>query len=188
MTLVKLHLGVPNEDLGYRFGVLSSWVSVVFHKWITLMSIELACLVQWPDTIALHEHLPPTFRKHFSRVRCIIDCFEIFIERPVALQDRAATYSNYKKHNTVKVFIAVAPTGAIGFISKAWSGRVSDKEITQKCGFLSFLEYGDEILADRGFNVEDDLAVCGAKLLLPSFTKGKNQLSQKEVEQSRRLA
>ena len=50
------------------------------------------------------------------------------------------------------------------------------------------LEYGDEVLADRGFNADDDLAVCGAKLLLPSFTKGKNQLSQKDVEQSRKLA
>ena len=188
MVLVKLRLGVPNQDLGYRFHVSSSWVSVVFHKWITLMSVELKCLVRWPDSIALHEHLPSTFRKHFSNVRCIIDCFEIFIERPVALHARAATYSNYKKHNTVKVFFAVSPTGSIGFISKAWSGRVSDKEITQKCGFLNLLEYGDEVLADRGFSVDDDLAVCGAKLLLPSYTKGKSQLSQKDVEQSRRLA
>ena len=65
MVLVKLRLGVPNEDLGYRFHVSSSWVSVVFHKWITLMSVELKCLVRWPDTVALHEHLPSTFRKHF---------------------------------------------------------------------------------------------------------------------------
>ena len=36
--------------------------------------------------------------------------------------------------------------------------------------------------------MDDDLALCGAKLLLPSFTKGKKQLSQKEVEESRRLA
>ena len=50
------------------------------------------------------------------------------------------------------------------------------------------LEYGDEVLADRGFDVDDDLVVCGAKLLLPFFNKGKNHLSQKEVEESRRLA
>ena len=122
MVLVKLRLGVPNEDLGFRFHELSPWLSVVFHKWITLMSVELKCLVRWPDTIALHEHLPSTFRKHFPKVRCTIDYFEIFIERPVDLHARAATYSNYKKHNTVKVFIAVAPTGSIEFISKAWSG------------------------------------------------------------------
>ena len=65
IVLVKLCLGVTNEDLGYRFGVSSSWVSVIFHKWITVMSVELKCLINWPDTIALHENLPSTFRKHF---------------------------------------------------------------------------------------------------------------------------
>ena len=59
----------------------------------------------------------------------------------------------------MKVFIAVAPTGSIGFISQAWGGRVSENEITQECGFLNFLEYGNEVLADRGFIVDDDLAV-----------------------------
>lgn len=88
----------------------------------------------------------------------------------------------------LKVLIAVAPTGAITFISKAWTGRVSDKVITQKCGFLDHIEYGDVVLADRGFNIQDDLAVIGARLEIPSFTKGKTQLSKAEVEKSRRLS
>ena len=88
----------------------------------------------------------------------------------------------------MKVLIAVAPTGAITFISKAWTGRVSDKVITQKCGFLDHIEYGDVVLADRGFNIQDDLAVIGARLEIPSFTKGKTQLSKAEVEKSRRLS
>ena len=107
---------------------------------------------------------------------------------PESFGTRAATHSNYKKHNTVKVFIAIAPTGAITFISKAWTGRVSDKVITQRCGFLDKLEYGDVVLADRGFNIHDDMAVIGAKLEIPAFTKGKSQLSRAEVEKSRRLA
>ena len=188
MVLMKLRLGVPNEDLGYRFKINPSRVSIIFHKWILIMSIELKCLVHWPDSLTLHENLPSCFRKHFSKVVCIIDCFEIFIERPVALHARAATYSNYKKHNTVKVLIAITPTGSISFISKAWGGRVSDKEITQKCGFLDKIQYDDDVMADRSFNIADDLAVCGARLLMPAFTRGKNQLSQVEVERSRRLA
>ena len=56
---------------------------------------------------------------------------------------RAATYSNYKKHNTVKVLIAVSPTGSIAYISNAWGGRVSDKVITQEYGFLDHIEPGD---------------------------------------------
>ena len=60
--------------------------------------------------------------------------------------------------------------------------------ITQKCGFLDHIDYGDVVLADRGFNIQDDLAVIGARLEIPSFTKGKTQLSRAEVEKSRRLS
>ena len=70
-----------------------------------------------------------------------------------------ATYSNYKKHNTVKVLIAVSPTGVIVYISNAWGGTVSDKVIIQECGFLDHIEYGDVILADQGFNISNELAI-----------------------------
>ena len=35
---------------------------------------------------------------------------------------------------------------------------MSDKEITRKCGFLDKIRYGDKIMADRGFNISEDLA------------------------------
>ena len=41
------------------------------------------------------------------------------------------------------------------YISNVWGGRVSDKIITQECGYLDRIEYGDVVLADRGFNVAD---------------------------------
>ena len=152
------------------------------------MSVELKCLIVWPDPDKLRETIPSSFKKHYANTKCIVDCFEIFIERAVAFQAHAATYSNYKKHNTLKVFLAVTPTGSICFISQAWGGRVSDKEITQKCGFLDYIEFGDDILADRGFNIADDIALRGGRLIIPSFTRGKAQLSQKEVEHSRQIA
>ena len=43
-------------------------------------------------------------------------------------------------------------------------------------------------MADRGFNISDDLAVRGAHLTIPASTRGKKQLSGVEVEQSRQLA
>ena len=185
-TLVYLRLHTPMVDLGTRLQKDSkSTVSRMFHSWIDTMYHNLRPLVSWPDAETLKKNLPNAFKKHFSNVKCIIDCFEIFTERPAAFYARASTYSNYKKHNTLKVLIGIAPTGAITFISKAWTGRVSDKVITQKCGLLDHLEYGDVVLADRGFNVHDELALVGARLEIPSFTKGKTQLSRAEVEKSR---
>lgn len=74
------------------------------------------------------------------------------------------------------------------FISSAWGGRVSDKVIAQQCGFLDLIDPGDVILANRGFNIHDDIAVRGGRLEIPAFTKGKKQLSREEVEQSRQLS
>lgn len=146
------------------------------------------CFIAWPDDEQLRNNMPQCFRKHYMNVVCIIDCFEIFIERPTSFVVRGATYSNYKKHNTVKVFVAVTPTGSISFISKGWGGRVSDRMITSKCGFLDKIKYGDGVMADRGLNIGDELAVLGAKLYLPAFTRGKGQLESKEVEETRQLA
>ena len=47
---------------------------------------------------------------------------------------------------------------------------------------------GDCILADRGFNIKEELSALGATLKIPSFTKGKKQLSGGEVDTSRQLS
>lgn len=65
---------------------------------------------------------------------------------------------------------------------------MSDEVITQHSGFLQKVEYGDDIMADRGSNVGEDIAVSGGWLLIPAFTRGKAQLSQEEVEMTRQLA
>ena len=57
--------------------------------------------------------------------------------------------------------MAISPTGAIIFVSKCWGGCASDKTITSKCGFLDHLLNGDLVLADRGFDIVEDLALRG---------------------------
>ena len=64
---------------------------------------------------------------------------------------------------------------------------MSDKNLTQQSGFFEYIEPGDTILADRGFTIADDIAVHGGKLEIPAFTRGKSQLSQREVEVSKQL-
>ena len=55
-------------------------------------------------------------------------------------------------------------------------------------GLLTLLEPGDVVLADRGFDIADDIALHGAKLEIHSFTRGKKQLAMEEVEFSQHLS
>ena len=64
---------------------------------------------------------------------------------------------------------------------------MSNKQLTQECGFLDKLTPDDTILADRGFTIED-VAIHRAKLEILAFTRGKKQLSQREVEMSQQLS
>ena len=124
----------------------------------------------------------------FRQKSCIIlDCFEIFIERPSNLLVRASTWSSYKHHNTVKVLICIALQGVVSFVSDTWGGKVSDKYLTDHCAILNHLLPGD-VLADRGFDIAESVCIMQAKLHIPSFTKGKDQLSALEVEDTRSIA
>ena len=81
--------------------------------------------------------MPMCFQESFGKkVAVIINCFEIFLDRPSNLQARAYTWSNYKHKNTCKVLIGIVPQGTVAFVSEAWGGRSSDKYITEHCGIL----------------------------------------------------
>ena len=64
------------------------------------------------------------------------------------MRAQSQTWSEYKHHKTWKALIGISPNGAITFVSKLWSGHVSAKEITEKCGILALMEPGDNIKAD----------------------------------------
>ena len=182
LVLVKLRFNPPFQDLAYRWGVSISTVTRMFHKWIDVMNERMGFLIKWPNRDILRHNLPQVFKDTKPATICIIDCSEIFIERSTSFEVRAKTYSQYKKHNIAKFLIGITPCGTISYVSRCWGGRVSDRYLTQRCGFLELLQPGDLVLADRGFNIEEDLNFHGTKLAIPAYTRGKKQLSLEEVE------
>ncbi len=101
------------------------------------MYVYLQPLIVWSRREEVLKTMPGMFKKEFSRCICIINCFELFCERPSDLIVRAQTYSNYKHHNTMKFLIATTPQSVISFISRGWGGMVSDKHLTENCGLLT---------------------------------------------------
>ena len=57
------------------------------------------------------------------------------------------------------------------YVSKLFTGGISDKEIVKESGFLDQLEPGDVVMADKAFNIQDLLALRETKLLAPPLMR-----------------
>ncbi|XP_056102492.1 uncharacterized protein LOC130081820 [Rhinichthys klamathensis goyatoka] len=189
LVLMKLRLGLTHKDLAFRFHCSCATISAIFHDWLNVMTQRFSSLIHWPSREEIKKNLPALFKSPpFNSVRCIIDCSEIFIDRPTSLSARTMTYSNYKSHNTIKFLVGISPTGSITFLSQSWGGRASDKTITKSSGLIDLLEEGDIVMADRGFSFPEYFAAKGVQLLIPASTRGKTQLSGQEVSVSRQMS
>ena len=187
LCLMKLRLGLQNNDLAYRFQVCSATVSEIFNDCIPKLAERLKFLIKWQSREVIRKNMPPCF-KQFSKCRVIIDCTEFFIDRPYNLSTRSKTWSHYKHHHTLKALIGITPYGAISFVSDMWGGRISDKDITAKSGFYQLLEPGDQVMADRGFTISQELAVHGAHLVMPPFVAGRKQFPGYVVSRARQIS
>ncbi|CAJ1083769.1 uncharacterized protein LOC115385308 isoform X2 [Xyrichtys novacula] len=190
IVLMKLRQGLTNTDLAFRFDVSTATLSRILRSWLPALAIVLKPLITWPSKGATLRRMPRIFHRKFKRCRCILARTKISINRPSIMTSRSRSWSNSKHNNTMKYLIGITPAGAISFLSKGWSGWVSDKRITKESGFYDLLESNDEILADRGVLSAEELAARGATLREPAlaFTKSKKQLSAQAIDTSRQLA
>ena len=176
LTLIKLRLGLLNHDIADRFGVLDSVISCVLNTWIKVLGNSLRFLIHYPDKESVRENLPRPFQRLYPRIRCIIDCTEVFIDRPRDLFVQAVTWCDYKKHNTAKVLIGITPRGCISFVSDVWGGRASDRHITLNSSFLDNIEPYDQIMADKGFLLGNEILLRRGELVLPPGARSHDQM------------
>lgn len=189
ILLSRLRLNLSFKYLSYQFNVTIQTIFRHFHKCLRTVYETLKKFVYWPDREAIKKTTPLSFKSNFNDdIVIIIDCFEIFIERPWNQKSMAQCFSFYKHCYTAKYLIGITPQGFIAFISKGYGGRCSDKFVTENCGFLEKLQLGDVVMADRGFLIEEELKTRGVELNIPAFTKGKSQLHPRELEETREIA
>lgn len=186
LMLLRLRRGYDSISLSNMFGISDTLVSRIFATWTSLVSKELGFLIRWPSKEQVRYKRPACF-KHFPKTRCIIDCTEFFVQKPSLPSAQRITYSSYKHHNTFKCLVGITPRGSFSFISNLFTGSISDKKIVEQSGFLDKVEYGDDIMADRGFLIRGELALKGATLNIPPFTMGK-QMCSAATTKTRRIA
>ncbi|XP_062601204.1 uncharacterized protein LOC134262898 [Saccostrea cucullata] len=72
------------------------------------------------------------FKAKFLKTRAILDATEFPIKKPSSPRAQQATFSTYKNRNTMKALIGCTPGGLISFISPAYSGSTSDRQIVER--------------------------------------------------------
>ena len=154
---MKLRLNAPMRDLANRFNVSTSTCSRIFSSWTKASAAILKSFVYVPDQGAINATKPSRFSS-IRNLNMIIDCSELFIQRPKNHILQRLPWSSYKHHNTLKVLIGVSPNSMITFISQAFCGSISDKEICLQSRFFDSLEPYCKIMADKGFLISQHVA------------------------------
>ena len=88
----------------------------------------------------------------------------------------------------MKVLVGITPSGVLSFISELFPGSTSDQETVKQSNFLNILSPGDSVMADKGFNIRDELASIGAILEGPSFLKSNTQFTEAEINNNKAIA
>lgn len=187
LTLMKLRLGLLTEDLANRFKISIGLTSSIFLTWVKACSLVLAPLIFMPEQEFVSNTRPSRF-KGMPDLHSIIDGTEFFIQTPKNPEMQKLTWSEYKHHNTLKALVCVSPNSMITFISKAYGGSISDKEITNKSGFLDFVPPYSQIMYDKGFNLGEECASRFITVSVPPGRRGSAQMTPAEIVKTKKIA
>ena len=88
----------------------------------------------------------------------------------------------------MKFLIPISPTGFIMFISGCYGGRATDQFIYKNSKFYNHLETGDEIMADRGFQIKEDLLYHYCSLSIPPGARVKSQMTSAGCKKTKGVA
>lgn len=114
LVLMRLKAGLFVQDLADRFGISTSLVSRICITWINLLYFELQDMFPFPTQELVRKNMPKEFAQ-YATTRIILDCTELFTQRPSAMLAQSETWSDYKHHNTWKLLVGVTPNGQVTF-------------------------------------------------------------------------
>ena len=170
---MKIRLGLLNEDIADRFKVSRTLISQIFSTWARATAKVLSSMIKVWDLDTVNTLKPKKFES--QKLHSIADATEIFIQTPKDHLLQRLTWPNYKHHNNLKVLVVVARSSNIMFISLAYPGSISDKQITKQSSYLDMMEPYTELMVDKGFNIRNE---CTAKRIYVAVLPGKRGSSQ----------
>jgi hypothetical protein len=173
LMLAKLRQDLDYLPLSKMFGISIGTSRIIFITWINFCSRQWGEINVWPSGALVKYFAPKDFLQKFPSVRVIVDCTELPIQKPSDPVVQRATFSTYKNRNTVKVMVGISPGALITYLSPAYGGSASDRQIVERSGLVYMCDPKDSIMAYKGFNVQDLFALNDVTVNIPSFFKQK---------------
>ena len=120
LCLIQLRMNHLFWDIAYQLNVSSATVKRYFHGTLDVMYVKLSFVIRWPEHTELRKSMPMCFRAAYhNKVVVIIDCFELFTEKPRGALNQVQAYTNYKHHRQVKYFLSTR-NGYVKFQQLVW--------------------------------------------------------------------
>ena len=138
------------------------------------------------DHNTMKKFLPQCFKPDYTDAFLIIDCTELFIEKPSQIVQQSATWSDYIGHNAGKALLGLSPIILPVFVSDVYLGSISDEEILVQSGILALSHKGDRWMDDKGFIIQHILDNYGVSIDTPEKLAGKKQFNEQEDIHNRR--
>ncbi|XP_024887392.1 uncharacterized protein LOC112464568 isoform X1 [Temnothorax curvispinosus] len=173
MTYIKLKQNASYSFLGIMFGCTAKHCQRVFYEMIKILSKCLKVAISWPSKEEIAKKLPPCF-EDFKDVRVVVDCTEVFIQKPAKFCCQLSTYK------TCKIMTGVTPAGNISYVSRPYGGRVSDTVIFEQSNLINLLQPDDAVMVDEEILIDKVCELNRFKCIRPSFLKDK-QLTKAEL-------
>ena len=95
-------------------------------------------------------------------------------------------FSIYINHNTARGLIGISLNGYPRWVSSLYADSTSEK-ITQVCGILDLLNPGNDVMAERTYDIESNMP-SGVLLNFPQFLHVKPQLTAEDKAKTRKIA
>lgn len=178
VTLIKLRMNMYYGAIGRYYGISRFAVKKIFVFWLSQLYFEFKKIDWWS--------LGHKCEKCYT---VLLDCTEVFCEH--SAQDpefNQQLFSSYKNHYTIKFVVGMCEKGTVTFVSKAFGGSVSDRQIVEKSGLLDLLKDGDIVCADKGFTISDLLENHGVAVNLPPRLGKRRQLTAHEIKTTNNIA
>lgn len=178
LCLIRYKQNLDFTLISHLYGLNRHMVSDIFRLYTSILFNYFKSIDWW----SLRDKDPDSYT-------IIIDCTETETQHSVDLPLlNQKLFSNYKNRPTIKILYGIDEKGFVIFCSDVFCGSISDQRIVQESGFLDLLQEGDSVLADRGFDIADVLAIKKVTLNIPPFKGRRQQLSEEEIMETRVIA